>query len=138
MRKSANECFGTLLVPTRGALAPCYSPSVVSASPLPRSLLEIQIKVPTPGPVNQSLYFNKIPRLFVCILKLEKPCPSLLCTWVLFLFLSMCFQNVCLSSSKMYPHIVNTVFSKYSLGKELTTAVNKVNEKCIFLKPKYR
>lgn len=92
----------------------------LSASGSPRSLLERRVVIP-PDLVNQSRYFNSIPRFFLCILKLEKPCFCLLFTWVFYfiVFLSICFQNVWLAFCKMHPHEVNITSSKQSLGKAL-------------------
>lgn len=85
-----------------------------------------------PGPSEpESFFLTRSLGYLYARQSLRNPALAYFNTWVLFLFLSVCFQNVCLTFSKMYPHEVNIAFSKYSLGKELTTAVSKVNERCI-------
>lgn len=54
----------------QGSAFQTYSQVASSSVAFPGSLLEIRILAP--DPLNQKLHFNKIPRRFICLLKLRK------------------------------------------------------------------
>lgn len=70
---------------------------------------------PSPHPVSQSV-FNRIPRFFSGLRKLEKPRCSLHFPWIPVLFLNVYFQNIWLSFPQKYL-VELMVLAVRSLGK---------------------